>query len=95
MAARKTPSLGPRGDKLWSDALRKAVKERIDDGTERGEPKLDRLARVLVDKAIKGDVGAIRELGDRLEGKPAQVVTGEGGGPVTIVVTTGVPRDDC
>jgi hypothetical protein len=42
----------------------------------------------LIDKASAGDVQAIREIGDRLDGKPAQAVehSGEGGGPLQVSV---------
>lgn len=36
--------------------------------------RLERLADVLVTKGVDGDIAAIREIGDRLEGKPAQSV---------------------
>jgi hypothetical protein len=35
-------------------------------------------------KSVKGDASMAREIIDRLEGKVAQPVTGEGGGPVMI-----------
>ena len=41
----------------------------------RGDPlRLRRIAEKLAEKAEEGDLGAIRELADRLDGKPAQVV---------------------
>jgi hypothetical protein len=36
--------------------------------------RLERLADVLVTKGIDGDIAAIKEIGDRLEGKPSQSV---------------------
>jgi predicted sulfurtransferase len=54
--------------KIWSDAIRKAVNEVIED--EEGKPrKLVKLARKIVDKGLEGDITAIKEIGDRLEGK--------------------------
>jgi hypothetical protein len=43
---------------------------------------LDQLAEKLIDMAMDGDMQAIRELGDRLEGKPEQriAMVGEDGG---------------
>lgn len=52
-------------NKVWSDAIRKAVTQRKD---------IDRLANALLDKAMDGDIKALKELGDRLEGKVASVV---------------------
>jgi hypothetical protein len=67
--ARKKPSLF--ADKLWREALRRAVLEpaEVEEGHQTGVSKLDKAARALVDKAAAGDVAAARELGDRLDGK--------------------------
>jgi ribosomal protein L17 len=81
MAARKTPSRGGKPDKLWTDALRIVVNEVAEDGDKK---KLRRMAEKIVDLALAGDMQAIKEIGDRLEGKPTQRVeaTGEDGGPI-------------
>src|SRR6516164_4071969 len=43
--------------------------------TLRGNPlALRRIAAKLVEKAEEGDLAAIREVADRLDGKPAQVI---------------------
>ena len=51
--------------KVWSDAIRKVVVQR---------DALDQLALALVEKALSGDLQALKELGDRLEGKPVQSI---------------------
>lgn len=63
--------------KLWEDAIRRAVL--ADDGR-----RLRAIAERLLDKAAEGDVAAMKEVGDRLDGKPRQAIehTGEGGGPI-------------
>ena len=38
---------------------------------------LETLANALLDKAAEGDMTALKELGDRLEGKPAQAIVGD------------------
>tara|TARA_R110000822_G_C15329993_1_gene494497 strand:- start:132 stop:395 length:264 start_codon:yes stop_codon:yes gene_type:complete len=80
----KKPS-GPFADKLWRDAIRKAALEQAEG--KRGPKKLELAARALVDAAIVGDVSAAKEMGDRLDGKVPQAVTGEGGGPVAMAIT--------
>ena len=54
-------------DRPFRDALRRAVME-----VDGDEKKLFRLARQLVNQGVAGDVSAIREIADRLDGKPRQ-----------------------
>ena len=67
--------------KVWQAAIKRALAEK-----SRLEQKeaLDDLALVLVAKAMDGDLGALKELGDRLDGKPAQAldVGGQADNPV-------------
>lgn len=68
MAQRGRPP-GP-GEKPWRDAIRRAVNRRVQGD---GDPKaLDKLAEQLVALGMSGDVPAIKEIGDRLDGKPRQ-----------------------
>ena len=75
------PGGAPKGNtnaakgKQWSDAVRKVVIQ---------SKKLDTLANKLVDMALDGDLQAIKELGNRLDGRPAQAVQADVGGTVTI-----------
>lgn len=46
--------------------------------------------QVLIDKALAGDITAIKELHDRVYGKSMQPVTGADGGPIQIVQISGV-----
>lgn len=66
--------------KVWSDALRRALL--ANDGK-----KLRLLAGKLIAKAMKGDVHALKEIGDRIEGKVPQGIVGADGGPVEAKVT--------
>jgi hypothetical protein len=53
-------------EKPFNDALRLAL---------RGDPlRLRRIAEQLAQKAEQGDLAAIREIADRLDGKPAQAI---------------------
>ncbi len=69
---------GPYIDKPFRDALRVAVKRRENDAAK-GKTKLDRIAAQLVSEAVDGDVPAIKEIADRLDGKVPQALVG--GGP--------------
>jgi hypothetical protein len=72
LAARIKPSTGAKSDKLWRDAIHRAVKQRL---KGEGNPlALDQLARKLVDCALQGDIPALKEIGDRLDGKAVQGV---------------------
>jgi hypothetical protein len=45
---------------------------------------LEALAERLLAKCDEADITALKELGDRIEGKPAQAIVGEeGGAPLT------------
>lgn len=76
----KAPS-GPYADKLWREALRRAVLKRVEN-----DQRLDRIAERVVAQAMDGDMVAVKEIGDRLDGKPAQALehTGPDGGPLVV-----------
>ena len=78
MAAPKKPNPpGAKSDKEWRDAIRKAVHElRTVNGDKKAEKikAITLLGRRLVTKAMEGDVAALKEIGDRLDGKPVQGV---------------------
>lgn len=58
--------------KRWQQAIDRALAER---SKSAGIEALDALAEKLLTLADAGDLGALRELGDRLDGKAAQGVT--------------------
>ena len=62
---------GRKSDKLWRDALHIAAK-RTD---SEGKVLLAKMAERCVELAASGDIAAMKEIGDRLDGKPHQSVT--------------------
>jgi hypothetical protein len=73
----------PPSEKTFANMLRIAIKEAHEDGKD----KLRAVADALVTKAIAGDVGAIKEIGDRLDGKvPQGIIGGEEGDPAINMV---------
>jgi len=60
----------PVSEKTFANMLRVAIKEAHGEGGT----KLRAVADALVAKAMSGDVPAIREIGDRLDGKVMQQV---------------------
>jgi len=60
-----------KNNRLWADTIRRAV---VQSDAER----LRRIAEALLDKAEEGDMAAIKEMGDRLDGKAQQQIIGAG-----------------
>jgi len=80
---------GATSDKEWRSEIRKAVHElRSVPGENGAQPQKVRtlrlLARKLADRGLEGEIAALREIGDRLDGKPAQAIaiTGDPDSPV-------------
>lgn len=64
--------------KLWADALRMELAQ--------DKQRIRKLARALLDKAESGDVAALKEIGDRIDGKVPQGIEGPDGGPITVEI---------
>ena len=69
--------------RLWRAAIRRALDKR---SLAEKRDELEKIAEALLDKALAGDVGALRELGDRLEGKANQPITGADGAPFVVQI---------
>jgi hypothetical protein len=84
MAPRKTPSRGGKPDKLMRDALLLELSAEAKRAGGKPTKRLRLVARKLVDCAEKGDVSAIKEIFDRVDGRvpQAQVLEPE---PVNIL----------
>jgi hypothetical protein len=67
-----------RKAKRWQDALVKALAryENSEAKIEAGQA-LDKIAEMVVMQALAGSKDAILEIGNRLDGKPAQVLIGD------------------
>lgn len=85
MAATKTPNGGVKSDKIWRDALMRAVKRSTGDNDLKN---LEKLAQKTVQLGLGGDMSAIKEIGDRLDGKPTQGVQAldENGKPTSMKI---------
>ena len=83
MAAPKGNKNSSKENRIWGKIVKKlAVQEDY--------AKLHSVANALYEKAASGDIAAIKELGDRLDGKASQEITGDSDQPITIVVKTGI-----
>ena len=61
--------------KMWTAAITRALDKRT---RKEGKDALDMLAENLLQKCDEFDLGALKELGDRIEGKPAQALIHQG-----------------
>src|SRR5262245_44653254 len=69
-----SPARHPRGqqrDKIYREALRLELAD-MSEGVDL--KKLREIARAHIEKAAAGDMQAIKELADRLDGKPGQIL---------------------
>lgn len=76
--------------KPFRDALRIAV-NRAEGGDEKA---IQRLADALVAQGLGGDVTALKEIADRLDGKVPQAIGGSDELPPVGFIVTGVKRPD-
>lgn len=84
MAWQKGQSGNPAGrqsEKPWRDALSVAL-------SENNRAALRAIADAVVQRALTGDMLAVKEIGDRLDGRAKQQteVTGAEGGPLVVQV---------
>jgi len=68
----------------FRDILRKALEE--EDRATR-KKNIEAVALKLIEVALEGDVAAIREIADRIDGKAKQPITGEDGQPLVLQFT--------
>lgn len=68
--------------KVWTAAIERALEKR---GKNRANA-LDDLAEKLLLRCDSGDITALKELGDRIDGKPAQAIVGVDGGNLIVEV---------
>lgn len=66
-------------NRLWGDTIRRTIAQ--DDGK-----RLRAIAEKLLDAAAAGESWAVKEMGDRLDGKPVQAVTNDGDTPFVVQV---------
>ena len=72
-----------KANRLWGKTVKKlAIQEDY--------KRMHRVAEALFRKAEDGDISAIKELGDRIDGKAEQTISGDSDQPITIVVKTGI-----
>lgn len=69
--------------RAWSEAVKRAIRAKY--GKEWDESLQD-LATELVNAAAAGDLTALKEIGDRIDGKPKQIVGGDDDSPFRLII---------
>jgi hypothetical protein len=67
--------------RLWAQTIRRAVVQ--SDGE-----RLRRIAEAMLTKAEEGDMNAIKEMGDRLDGKVIQGIEANHTGNITLTISS-------
>ncbi len=67
-------------------------REALNKALAKDRPALDRVAIKLIAMAEGGDMEAIRELANRLDGRVPQAIVGEDGGPMQHAITVIIQR---
>jgi len=62
-----------RRAKIWRDAINDALNVYESENVKKGQA-LDQIAKVLIEQALEAEPFAIKEIGDRLDGKSTQMV---------------------
>jgi len=72
---------GRSKEKIWRSAIERAVKRASSQGME----AIDELADALIKEAKSGDIPALKEIGDRLDGKVPQAIVGDDDHPAVLI----------
>ena len=62
--------------RIWHQAIMRALETREKSRLD-GKKEIDELANRLIDLVAAGDLQALKEFRDRLDGKPAQAIIGD------------------
>lgn len=71
MAGAPTGNQNARKAKIWQQAIKRALARKVNSTVDAG---LDSLADKLVEAGLNGDQWALIEIGNRMDGRPAQEV---------------------
>lgn len=86
MAANSTQPKGYKSDKLMRDALSVALHRAAVDADGKPTKRLNNVAAALVTAAEGGDISAIKEIFDRVDGRTPQAIIGDPDQPLTIAL---------
>jgi hypothetical protein len=92
MMSDDAPPDGGKASKPMRQALRAALRRQAEDGDGMAEETLALVVNALIDRALDGDVPAIREIFDRMDGKTAPGATTDDG-PRKVTLEWKDPQD--
>lgn len=69
--------------RIWRDAIERALERRSQSRAD-GKKEIDALAEQLLNLVAAGDLAALKEFGDRIDGKPAQIIGGDPENPIEV-----------
>ena len=72
-AALRGRALG-KSAKVWRDALERELARPVDPKVAKSPKRLEGVAMACVNAALAGDVAAIKEIGDRIDGRTVQPI---------------------
>lgn len=78
-------SRGSKPDKIIRDALILELNRMDKDDNGQKVKKVNRIVHKLVLSAMDGKIDAIKEIFDRVEGRPAQAIVGDPENPVHVI----------
>jgi hypothetical protein len=67
--------------KRWQKAIERALARASNENVDAG---LDKAADIFVKACYDGDLASLKELGDRIDGKPTQVIGGDPDSPLEL-----------
>lgn len=87
---------GATSDKFWSEAVRLAVYRETEGDDGKKAKRINLIADKLCRMALAGDMAAIKEIGERLDGKPAQaqILQGDPEAPIIHRIERAIVRPD-
>jgi hypothetical protein len=78
---------------VWATALRRAALDVVTTGPDKGLRRLDLIAKQVVRLAMAGDLGAVQEVANRLDGRPVPVEP-EANAPTVVIYRWSDGEDD-
>jgi len=89
MAGAPLGNQNAKNKRLWRAAIERALEKRTSSRLD-GLKEIDALADKLLELVASGDLAALREFGDRIDGKPAQTIIGDNDEDPVNIKTSGI-----